>query len=225
MITLHFATEGVLGKSQYVPINQKTVTLDGNWEQLRKPFDEPEDPWNRVVKEEIAKYAALVKLKNPQWRYEDDHKITAQAQAWGYDEAWINQDGYVVFVGRNPPNDRPDPVRAYWIPEKERQKMLRDRMPYPNATDEKVLDACVLLMVDDGLVLREALDLVTLVYGKTRETLNEVMRALTGERDVVEHYADKLKICGLIKEETNEETEPESETEETGEEDEAGESR
>lgn len=46
------------------------------------------------------------------------------------------------------------------------------------------------LLIGSGIVSKEALDLVTTINGYNIDTLNDVLYALTGERDVEEYFKD-----------------------------------
>lgn len=46
------------------------------------------------------------------------------------------------------------------------------------------------LLIDSGIVSKEALDLITTINGYSIDTLNDVLYALTGERDIEEYFSE-----------------------------------
>ena len=46
------------------------------------------------------------------------------------------------------------------------------------------------LLIDSGIVSKEAVDLVTTINGYSIDTLNDILFALTGERDIEEYFSD-----------------------------------
>ena len=98
---VHVATEGRSRRYKYEPIEEARLEVEET---------HPE----KAVHAAVKKYTKLWKFRRRFFPVED-HKIVAQANAWGYDGAWMNFDGFVLFTGLNPPRNEPDPNYAYWM--------------------------------------------------------------------------------------------------------------
>lgn len=124
---VHVATEGRSRRYKYEPIEEARLEVEET---------HPE----KAVHAAVKKYTKLWGFRRRFFPVED-HKIVAQANAWGYDGAWMNFDGFVLFTGLNPPRNEPDPAYAYWMHEgeKDRKTETKEAKPMKMRTAEQLM--------------------------------------------------------------------------------------
>lgn len=102
---VHVATEGLSRKPgfKYEPIEKCRLEV-------------PDAGREAYMRAAVEKYVRIHKFRCDAFAPTDDHKLVYHAQSWGYDQAWINADGFVLFVGTREPYVRPG-----WLDDNEAQ--------------------------------------------------------------------------------------------------------
>ena len=83
---VRLAVEWLSWDSRHYPAEERTL-------EVRGPGRE------KAIRAAIREYTGILDFGVRKFEPTDDHKIVSRAHEFGYDEAWINREGIVMFVG------------------------------------------------------------------------------------------------------------------------------